>query len=734
MEHLISPTELDRMRPSIPESQWLEFDHDSSQRFPLASFEEYPLLRGWNAVRLRALRQGLFLENTDYVSILAMLQGWLFFGVLESAFQQHFSSSSFLTSSEGIQTTGKSHHRVLNTQYLRTFYQQWHLGFLDLPEDRQKSLSVSFGRSVVGARDWALYLEVKLRLRIPAYNSNPLSNIFNATIRNALLLTELLGKAVPQAYPDAGLINYQMDLDPGGEIKGRLRRSGWCPSSSRIMTNRYGHSAAMYATLLRPIEQPHVRHTHCSNTQCKAYNVDVSTYSPQHVHQGCSCEHVLPPLKDVFDILQSGTFPVLDGESIIMDGERGELSVKRYKPDMEYVVISHVWSDGLGSTTEKGLPRCQVVQLAHLCHRISGSSLFWIDGLCVPNDSIMRNTAIQLMSATYAKAPTTLVLDYGLRQSSSSSATEEIAIRILSSVWLRRLWTLKEGILASNLVFRLRDAFLPMSHLLSQIFVSGFTGPISAALIAELSGFNRNLYATKPAHINHIQRLMCYRTSSRLDDETLAIAPLFHIDIGIIMQYSGEARMIAFWKALGTVPGGLIFSGAPRLTTRGFRWAPRTLMHGTGLNDLGRNYGRITENGFVGEFLVLEFDERLVLPRNRSLRLLDIKGKRGFRVLEDVEPQSSDGHDHGSRDNVWGDMIAIREQPTGEILPGVAIVLRREENTDKTEHDDKGVPTCAFAARVIIAVDEFVDLVSWESTPPSDANMVTSVVKTICIC
>ena len=157
-------------------------------------------------------------------------------------------------------------------------------------------------------------------------------------------------------------------------------------------------------------------------------------------------------------------------------------------------------------------------------------------------------------------------------------------------------------------------------------------------------------------------------------------------------------------------------------------------MHGTGLNDLGRNYGCITENGFVGEFLVLEFDERLVFARNRSLRLLDIKRKRGFRVFEDVESQTSEGHDHGSRDNVWGDMIAIREQPTGEILPGVAIVLRREENIDKTEHDDKGVPTCAFAARAIIAVDEFVDLVSWESTPPSDANMVRSIVKTICIC
>jgi hypothetical protein len=732
MEHLINPSEVDRMQPSIPHSPWLEFDHDTTQQFPLASFEEYPVQRGWNTARLQALRQGGFSEDTSFTSTLAMLQSWLFFGLLESAFQQHFPTTLFLTSSEGTQINGKSYSRVLNTNYLRTFYQQWHLDFLDLPDDKKDCLAASFARSLHGPRDWALYLEVKLRHRIADYNTPPLSSVLNETIRNVMLLMELLGKAVPQAFPQSGFVHQQMDLDPGGEISYRLQQRGWCPSSSRMLMNKYGPSVAMYATLLHPMEQPDVRHDHCNRAQCVAYNVDVSTYSPKHVHQPCSCERVIPPPKDVYDILHSGSFPILDGESIIADAQQGELIVRRHNQDMEYLAFSHVWSDGLGSVTEKGLPRCQVVYLTHLCKAITGSNLFWIDGLCVPSDAKTRTAAIHLMAATYAKASTTLVLDYSLRQCSSSATIEEIALRILSSVWLRRLWTLQEGALASNLVFLLRDAFLPLPHLLSQIFVSGFSGPISAALLSELSGFNRKLYATKAAHINHVQRLMGYRTSSRVDDETLAIAPLFHIDVKSLTPHNGEARKMVFWKALKAAPTDVIFSDAPRLTTPGFRWAPRTLMRGDA-NIFGPGVGQITERGLLGEFAVLDLEERSTVEKNKSRRLLDVARRGAFRVFDCVETESSEDCGGLSRDTVSCDAIAVREQPTGELIPGVAIVLRKTGTLDKTEDEGGEVSVFRFAARAIIVVDEFADLVQWGSTLPSDAIIARRAAKTLCI-
>jgi hypothetical protein len=144
MEHLVDPAELEKIKASIPKTPWLGFDHDKTQEYRLVPFEEYPLQRGWTAEQLHNLRLGGF-KHTDPASALAMLQSWLFFGLLESAFQERFPSRSFVLETETEAGTGD--RPVLNTKYLRTYYQRWHLGFLDLPDERKASLSRSFARS-----------------------------------------------------------------------------------------------------------------------------------------------------------------------------------------------------------------------------------------------------------------------------------------------------------------------------------------------------------------------------------------------------------------------------------------------------------------------------------------------------------------------------------------------------------------------------------------------------------
>ena len=77
-----------------------------------------------------------------------------------------------------------------------------------------------------------------------------------------------------------------------------------------------------------------------------------------------------------------------------------------------YLAISHVWADGLGSTSEAGLPRCQVERLAALARSlVPESGAFWIDSLCVPRASDLRKTAIKAMGRTYKDAFAVLVLD-----------------------------------------------------------------------------------------------------------------------------------------------------------------------------------------------------------------------------------------------------------------------------------------------------------------------------------
>src|ERR1700729_303677 len=110
MEHLLDPSELPNLKASLPTTSWLDFDHDS-QEYPLVSFAEYPLQRGWTAEQLHSLRLGSF-RDTDPASTLAMLQSWLFFGLLESAFQERFSSRHFIFDKAEKETSGS---RVLNT-------------------------------------------------------------------------------------------------------------------------------------------------------------------------------------------------------------------------------------------------------------------------------------------------------------------------------------------------------------------------------------------------------------------------------------------------------------------------------------------------------------------------------------------------------------------------------------------------------------------------------------------
>jgi hypothetical protein len=223
---------------------------------------------------------------------------------------------------------------------------------LDFTEERKANLSRCFAQSLHGARDWVLFLAVKLGPRTAEYNTLPLSTAMNATIRTTLLLIELLGKVTPQSFQDP-FVNFMPDIDPGNEIEDRLRAQKWCPWSFRVLMNKCGPSVATYATLLEPSEDSFVSHGGCSRDGCVAYNVDVPSYEPRHLIEGCSCEKIGPTVEEVYEALEDGTFPLLDGDAMLNAEPEGTLVMKPYAPGTEFVAFSHVWSDGL--VTEKGL-------------------------------------------------------------------------------------------------------------------------------------------------------------------------------------------------------------------------------------------------------------------------------------------------------------------------------------------------------------------------------------------
>ncbi|EWC48128.1 hypothetical protein DRE_02707 [Drechslerella stenobrocha 248] len=239
------------------------------------------------------------------------------------------------------------------------------------------------------------------------------------------------------------------------------------------------------------------QHDECENGTCRGNNVDDKTYVTKHVDDDCSCEHDGPEIEDVKKCLEDGHIPSLTLS--IVDGEYVGMKVKPQKnksagiwsrqseknglaKSLDYVALSHVWSDGLGNPFANTLPRCQLRRLAyyanytinngkarglrggieklmtldrHTFAKRQGSLWgqrpdfeidFWTDTLCVPLDNQYRKLAIKNMNNVYRQARYVMVLDASIAQHEFRTDMELMG-RLMLSTWMKRVWTLQEAIL-----------------------------------------------------------------------------------------------------------------------------------------------------------------------------------------------------------------------------------------------------------------------------------------------
>ena len=102
--------------------------------------------------------------------------------------------------------------------------------------------------------------------------------------------------------------------------------------------------------------------------------------------------YLIPPVAIVYCMLSSGRIPAV----VLSDG--GVLSVQS-EDDGPYTAIPHVWAGGgLGSTTEAGLPTCQLARITRL---LVSDSAFWVDSLCVLEVQERHKAAIRFMAESY---------------------------------------------------------------------------------------------------------------------------------------------------------------------------------------------------------------------------------------------------------------------------------------------------------------------------------------------
>ena len=562
-------------------------------------------------------------------------KNWLFFGLLEEAFQAPVPTADFTRSVAGSRL-------VLSTRRLPEYIERW--------ESQVTSGQVegATGQAQWAARLRSVYREVVRQLLHVKTLLARYPPDFIDYLNPLAILVETLQCHTTRIFRD-GAEHEPLAVFLSSEARQKFIDQGWCPYTlANFLIPLGSPSVFEYARSFghRPsfIERDHP----CTENDCLVATIDPSTYRIKHRRGYCEgetkCEVLLPDMGVISASLRSGQVPV-----VTYTDEQGLITEEAVEG--KYVAISHVWADSMGSISEKGLPKCHVrflseaVMATHRSIRENEEDNnqqmsvvpFWVDSLSVPGERDLRNEAIVQMSATYAAAAAVLVVDGCMMHLSITDSMVQQVMVLYVSGWVRRMWTLPEALLSRQLFFRLSDGITDCRNFLMAADVVGdtFSDPVSATLLAWLT----QLVATPllrsavrlgastempPPSLDDVALHLAKRTSSRVEDEILAIAALFDLDVRPYLQQDRNQRMANFLAEYdgGKIPSDIIFLDGSKLPFEGFGWTPQTFMKrqlaiemkGTGLG----SFSYITEQGLVGRYHSLCIDHEGKGTHNES--------------------------------------------------------------------------------------------------------------------
>ena len=430
--------------------------------------------------------------------------------------------------------------------------------------------------------------------------------------------------------------------------KGRFLAHGWCGTEVKLVLDSTSSLQTRHFLACLDKRDAERKHQGCDTQQCMVYQNDLDTYQTQHVSEGCDCEELSVNSEALFNILRRKALPLIrvrQGQTL------GELSINivASRPTSRYVAISHVWADGLGNPRANALPRCQVSNIGKIItdleiaahsrdieiHNVEGRDveqqekdeeggkeeelLLWCDTLCCPvQTEEAKHLALEYMYQTYRNAAHVLVLDASLRRHKfESSDIDELSMRIFTSPWMRRLWTLQEGALpavTNRLWFQLEQRAVNLRELrinardkyFASIGRRGLAGDMLRRLGSFANVFLRDSFAHPRADLGKVMEALHHRSVSVLSDEPLLIGNLLGLDAAQILNGGDGAvaqRINRLWRLLPSavhgIPSDLIFRIGPRLAEPGLRWAPATLLIDNNINTAVQSSEKEEDQAFL---------------------------------------------------------------------------------------------------------------------------------------
>ncbi|ESK82731.1 het domain protein [Moniliophthora roreri MCA 2997] len=601
-------------------------------------FQDFPERQGW-IVYGESGKPELFkftlLDGTDsplkLAEKVALLQAWMFFGVIAEA--SSICGLEINVEDEFVSTT-KEGRKVVGTSPLNGLAERWIESAASTPEGLEaccskiRALCQFLEPRIFNLRDQ----ENKVRL----YTYDEAEVLFSIELAYRVLLLSLIRSGLYDTETirplhKAKFYDYQLRLHMRGWRQ--LQKQGWCSSEMRMLSSL--NRELPYAFFAATIKRHSLDHRECGSFRCNADQINEDVYKTTHVDLECdgTCESVGMDVNALCSILSRGEIPVISVSQ--------NLEVKVVE-SRSFVAISHVWSHGLGNPWKNEIPLCQLRRIRDhilmvdktfqlgLCPEPENMCHFWLDTLCIPVSKDLktyRKKAITLMGRTYRDASAVLVLDRELREVDTRTTTLlEQLLWFVFSGWMRRLWTLQEAALASDLFIVMKDG--------PQRFVRFQDGGILSAnkwkrtrlaAVPEASDLEKDILLYRELElliqrriplVRYLEKVnvskeyqtpyqyLCAATerrcTSKPEDEPLILATMMGQNVvRILAEDDVEMRMAIWHQEMRLIPSEIIFlhSDIRRLTKSPYRWAPASLMENEIAAPLYRGIGVCDSKG-----------------------------------------------------------------------------------------------------------------------------------------
>ena len=593
-------------------------------------FKQVPTL-GFASHQLLASKSPAVLEP--------FLQNWLFFGLLHEVLGDLYRHEDFVTTS----SDGGIEKSIITTADLVSRLEKWEA---KVAQD-QGSLGVVFEHI---ANCLTLTYACLLAIKDSAVDDSLKFHLAS--------VAELMGYAARKACNvawtdtnDPGQFPLPMRWAPTISDHFRksvlLEKSTCCPSQMQMILHNFQSLQAL-GFIASSFYEDDVQtyHASCDENNCRAGDLVTPGRVTRHVSDSCDCEFIHTDEKKLVDCLKKKCLPLL---RLRKGSNLDEMSVEIVPSTAftSYVALSHVWADGLGNYKATALPRCQLSRLKVLIDNLrheyyrdmdhpedAPEMLLWCDTLCCPVASPEgKNMALKQMGRTYKDASVVLVLDRGLvKNRVGGMSVDEECLRIATSRWMTRLWTLQEGALAARtdrLWFQFTERAVPSQILYKHLWkvrktdirLRGVEDSVIWRFLTFMTLFGVQRSENQAAQLVNVMLGLTYRSVTVPSDEPVIIATLLDFDLTKILESERvEERMKVFWGIIGTPPHGIdkliLFHTAPKLNERGFRWALRSLLS-VDSDSAPRNDVERKNRGF--------------LPTNRNAKGLVVE-LAGFRI------------------------------------------------------------------------------------------------------